>query len=105
MSKNEEQQILIYARLENKAAWLHDYKYKRSLRLRLTESRLPFITTARHLLWASLRVCYLLPFLVVSPELLRHRLQRRIELHECMLDGGVRVVARPAWVPMGHRAG
>src|SRR5712691_1083493 len=47
-------------------------------------------------------VRYLFPLLVIDTKLLRHRLERRIELNESVLDGTVRVVTRPAAVPFGH---
>src|SRR5579863_1022925 len=53
----------------------------------------------------SLRLRHLLPRLVVCPELLRHYLQRGIELHKRVLDGGMGVVARPAAVALGHSLG
>src|SRR5215467_723666 len=51
-----------------------------------------------------LRVYNLLPLFVIRPELLRYRLQRRVELHKCVFHRRVRVVARPARIPMWHRA-
>src|SRR5260370_18321106 len=50
-------------------------------------------------------VRHLFPFLVVDTELLRHRLERRIELNESVLDTTVRVVTRPAAVPFRHGLG
>src|SRR5260370_31821602 len=50
-------------------------------------------------------VRHLFPFLVVDTELLRHRLERRIELNESVLDSTVRVVTRPAAVPFRHGLG
>ena len=50
----------------------------------------------------SLRVRYLLPRFVVCPELLRYYLQRGIELHELVLDGGVCVVAGAARIAVRH---
>src|SRR3984893_12364505 len=52
-----------------------------------------------------LRVAHLFSSLVVNPELLRHRLQRGIELHERMFDGGMGVMAGIAAMPLGHGLG
>jgi Bacterial regulatory proteins, luxR family len=55
--------------------------------------RFSFVKTIARL---SLCVRYLLPRFVVCPEPLRYYLQRRIGLHERVLDGGVCVVAGAA---------
>src|SRR5580692_3599576 len=67
--------------------------------------RLPPVDPAPSLRPLSLRLRHLLPCFVVCPELLRHYLQRGIELHKRVLDGGMIFVARPADVPLGHGLG
>ena len=39
---------------------------------------------------------HVFPLLIVGTELLGHRLQRRIELHKCMLHRGMRIVTGEA---------
>src|SRR5258708_9376355 len=52
-----------------------------------------------------LRVAHLFSSFVVNAELLRHRLQRGIELHECMFDSGMGVMAGITAIALGHGLG
>src|ERR1700737_5399501 len=52
-----------------------------------------------------LRVAHLLSSFVVNAELLRHRLQRGIELHERMFDSGMGVMAGITAIALGHGLG
>src|SRR6267143_6310848 len=56
--------------------------------------------------WSRLlRVAHLFSSFVVNAELLRHRLQRGIELHEGMFDSGMGVMAGITAVALGHGLG
>src|SRR5260370_26052943 len=52
-----------------------------------------------------LQVAHLFSSLVVNAELLRHGLQRGIELHERMFDSGMGVMAGITAIALGHGLG